>query len=192
VAVFLQAVWREGGWRRLAAVMVALLVMLPLWPSGTVPAEEVTTPTFFTGPAVRELPRDSVVLVLPWPNRRGAMAMTWQAETGLWYRMPGGYFIGPRRDSVQPRFDSIPTSGSITFSRIFGGAPPPRLTGPRRRALSHDLVRWRVGSVVVGPMPNREAMVAFMTDLLGRPPQVVEGVYLWRDPLVVLEDTGVR
>jgi hypothetical protein len=109
--------------------MVALLVMLPLWPSGTVPAEEVTTPTFFTGPAVRELPRDSVVLVLPWPNRRAAMAMTWQAETGLWYRMPGGYFIGPRRDSVQPRFDAIPTSGSITFSRIFGGAPPPRLTG---------------------------------------------------------------
>ena len=192
VAVFLQAVWREGGWRRPAAVMVALLVMLPLWPSGTVPAEEVTIPTFFTGPAVRELPRDSVVLVLPWPNRRAAMAMTWQAETGLWYRMPGGYFIGPRRDSVQPRFDSIPTSGSITFSRIFGGAPPPRLTGPRRRALSHDLVRWRVGSVVVGPMPNREAMVAFMTDLLGRPPQVVEGVYLWRDPVVVLEDTGVR
>jgi hypothetical protein len=41
-------------------------------------------------------------------------------------------------------------------------------------------------------MPNREAMVAFMTDLLGRPPQVVEGVYLWRDPVVVLEDTGVR
>jgi hypothetical protein len=192
VAVFLQAVWREGGWRRPAAVVVALLVLLPLWPSGTVAAEEVTTPAFFTGPAVRRLPRDSVVLVLPWAHRRTSISMTWQAEADMWYRMPGGYFIGPQRDSDQPRFDSIPTSGSITLARIFTGVPPPRLTGPRRRALARDLVRWRVGSVVVGPMPNQEAMVAFLTDLLGRKPQVVEGVYLWRDPVVVLEDTTGR
>ena len=30
----------------------------------------------------------------------------------------------------------------------------------------------------MGPMPNQAAMVAFLTDLLGREPQVVEGVYL--------------
>jgi hypothetical protein len=190
LAVFLQAVWRGGGWQRPAAVVVAVVVLLPLWPSATVPAEEVTTPAFFTGPGVRELPRDSVALVLPWPYRRTALAMTWQAEAGLWYRMPGGYFIGPRRDSDQPRFDAIPSPASITFAQIFGGRPPPRLTGPRRRALARDLVRWRVGSVIVGPMPNQAAMVAFLTDLLGREPQVVEGVYLWRDPVVQPRDTG--
>jgi hypothetical protein len=190
LAVFLQAVWREGGWRRPAAVAVALLVLAPLWPSGTVPAEEVTTPAFFTGPAVRTLPRDSVALVLPWPYRRTSLAMTWQAEAGLWYRMPGGYFIGPQRDSDLPRFDAIPSSASITLARIFSGVPPPRLTGPRRRALARDFVRWRVGSVVVGPMPNQAAMVGFLTDLLGGEPQVVQGVYLWRDPVVVLTDPG--
>jgi hypothetical protein len=190
LAVFLHAVWHGGGWRRPAAVVIALLVLVPLWPSGTVPAEKVTTPTFFTGTAVRQLPRDSVTLVLPWPYRRTARAMTWQAEAGLWYRMPGGYFIGPQRDTDQPRFDAIPTSASITFARIFTGVPPPRLTGPRRRALARDLVRWRVGSVVVGPMPNQEAMVGFLTDLFGRKPQVAEGIYLWRDPVVVLEDRG--
>jgi hypothetical protein len=190
VAMFLQAVWREGGWRRPAAVVVALLVLLPLWPSATIAAEPVTSPAFFTGPAVRQLPRDSVVLVLPWPYRRTSLAMTWQAEAGLWYRMPGGYFIGPQRDNDQPRFDAIPTSASITFGRIFGGAAPPRLTGPRRRAMARDLVRWRVGSVVIGPMPNQAAMVGFFTDLLGRPPQLVDGVYLWRNPVVQLRDTG--
>jgi hypothetical protein len=190
LAVFLQAVWREGGWRRPAAVAVALLVLVPLWPSGTVPAEEVTTPAFFTGPAVRTLPRDSVALVLPWPYRRTSLAMTWQAEAGLWYRMPGGYFIGPQRDSDLPRFDAIPSSASITLARIFSGVPPPRLTGPRRRALARDFVRWRVGSVVVGPMPNQAAMVGFLTDLLGSKPRVVQGVYLWRDPVVVLNDPG--
>jgi hypothetical protein len=192
LAVFLHAVWGEGGWRRPAAVVVALLVLLPLWPSATVQAEEVTVPAFFTGPAVRALPHDSVALVLPWPNRRTAVAMTWQAETGLWYRMPGGYFIGPQRDSDQPRFDAIPTSGAITFARIGNGAPPPRLTGPRRRALAGDLVRWRVGSVVVGPMRNQAAMVGFLTDLFGRRPQQVAGAYLWRDPAVVLSEPGRR
>ena len=63
----------------------------------------------------------------------------------------------------------------------------PRLTTARRRLLAADLVRWRVGSVVVGPMPNQAAMVGFLTELLGRPPRTVDGVHLWRDPVVVLE-----
>jgi hypothetical protein len=188
LAVFLQAVWEGGGWRRWAAVAVAVAVLAPLWPSGTVEAEKVPTPAFFTGPAVRSLPRDSVVLVLPWAYRRTALAMTWQAEAGLWYRMPGGYFIGPHRDSDQPRFDAIPTTGSITFARIGRGAPPPRLTGPLRRALARDLIRWRVGNVVVGPMQHEATMLAFLTDLFGREPQWVEGVYLWREPSVVLSE----
>jgi hypothetical protein len=190
LAVFLHAVWREGGWRRPAAVAVALAVLVPLWPAATVPAEKVATPAFFTSPAVRELPRDGVTLVLPWPYRRIAEPMTWQAEAGLWFRMPGGYFIGPRGDSEQPRFDAVPTSASMTFTRIFAGVPPPRLTRPRRRALAHDFVRWRVGSVVVGPMPNQAAMIGFLTELLGREPQAVGDVYLWRDPVVVLTDLG--
>jgi hypothetical protein len=192
LAVFLRAVWQAGGWRRWASAAVAVLVLAPLWPSGPVGSEKVQTPAFFTGSAVRSLPRDSVVLVLPWAYRRTALAMTWQAEAGFWYRMPGGYFIGPQRDSDQPRFDAIPTSGSIIFARIGTGTPPPRLTGPMRRALARDLIRWRVGNVVVGPMQHRAAMLGFLTELFGRRPQLVEGVYLWRDPSVVLSDPGRR
>jgi hypothetical protein len=192
LAVFLQSVWREGGWWRAAAVVVGVLVLVPLWPSATFPAGKVETPAFFTGPAVRSLPRDSVVLVLPWAYRRTSRAMTWQAEAEFWYRMPGGYFIGPQKDSDQPRFDAIPSTGSINFARIFGGAAPPRLSGPMRRALARDLVRWRVGSVVVGPMPNQAAMLRFLTDLFGSEPKQVEGVYLWRDPVPVLTDPRRR
>jgi hypothetical protein len=193
VAVFLQAVWAGGGWRRPAAIVVAVAVLLPLWPAATIPARKVATPAFFTGPAVRELPRDGVTLVLPWAYRRISGPMTWQVQAGLWFRMPGGYFIGPRSaDDLQPRFDAVPSSGSVTFARIFTGVPPPRLTGPRRRALARDFVRWRVGSVVVGPMPNQAAMVAFLTDLLGSKPQAVDGVYLWRNPVVVLVDQGKK
>jgi hypothetical protein len=192
VALFLQATWTGGGWRRPAAVVIAVAVLLPLWPARMIPAREVVTPSFFTGPAVQALPRDGVALVLPWAYRRTAMAMTWQAEAGLWYRMPGGYFIGRQRDSDQPRFDAIPSPASMTFGRIYDGQPPPRLTGPRRRALARDFVRWRIGSVVLGPMPHQEAMLAFLTDLLDQKPQMVEGVYLWRDPAVELRDRGPR
>jgi hypothetical protein len=33
-------------------------------------------------------------------------------------------------------------------------------------------------------MPNQATMVGFLTDLLGRAPRQVDGVYLWRDPAV--------
>jgi hypothetical protein len=184
LAMFLHALWRHGGWRRSAAPVLGLVVLAPLWPAWSLGAEKAATPPFFTGPGVRELPRDGVALVLPFPYRRIALPMTWQAESDLWFRMPGGYFIGPQPDG-RPRFDTNPSSGSQVFSRIFAGRPPPPLTKHWRRALARDFVRWRVGSVVVGPMPNRAVMVEFLTDLLGARPERVGGVYLWRNPKVV-------
>src|SRR6266545_3426789 len=181
LALFLHAVWHGGGWRRFAAPAVGLLVLAPLWPASSIPAQKVATPAFFTSASVRELPRDGVTLVLPFPNRRIAVPMTWQAESDLWFRMAGGYFIGPQPDG-RPRFDTNPRSGSQVFSRIYGGRPPPPLTKHWRLALARDFVRWRVGSVVVGPMPNQAVMVGFLTDLLGAQPEKVGGVYLWRDP----------
>ena len=100
--------------------------------------------------------------------------MTWQAEADLWFRMPGGYFIGPAPDG-RPRFGPNPSPGSRAFHRIYRGLPPPPLTAARRRLLAGDFVRWRVGSVVVGPMPNQAVMVRFLTELLGRPPEAVDG-----------------
>jgi hypothetical protein len=184
LALFLHGVWGQGGWRRVAAAAVGLAVLASLWPARPIPAQKVATPPFFTGAGVRALPRDGVMLLLPFPYRGMSLPMTWQAESDLWFRMPGGYFIGPRPDG-RPRFDTNPSSGSQVFTRIFRGSPPPPLTKHWRRALARDFVGWRVGSVVVGPMPNREVMVAFLTDLLGAPPERVGGVDLWRNPKVV-------
>jgi hypothetical protein len=191
LALFLGAVWRGGGWRRVAAAAVGAVVLAPLWPGWASEPQRVVTPPFFTSASVRQLPRDGVALVLPFPYRRIALPMTWQAEADLWFRMPGGYFIGPQPDG-KPRFDSNPTSGSQVFSRIYGGRPPPPLTKHWRQALARDFIRWRVGSVIVGPMPNRAVMVGFLTELLGAKPERVGGVYLWRDPKVVLADRDER
>jgi hypothetical protein len=186
LALFLHAVWGQGGWRRWAAAAVGLVVLALLWPAGDVATEPVATPAFFTGPAVRQLPRDSVALVLPFPNSTVALPMTWQAQADLWFRMPGGYFIGPTPEG-KPRFGVNPSQGSRVLNRIYRGLPPPRLSHAWRRLMADDFVRWRVGSVIVGPMPNQAVIVQFLTELLGRPPQLIDGVYLWRDPVVVLE-----
>jgi hypothetical protein len=106
------------------AAAVAVAVVAPLWPSGTIGAEKVATPEFFTGPAVRELPRDSAALVLPWSYRRVSTPMTWQAEAGLWFRMPGGYFIGPMPAASGP---------ASTPSRAQPGWPSPGSTMASRR-----------------------------------------------------------
>ena len=183
LAVFLEAVWRGGGWRRLAAFAVAVVALAPLLPTGPVAARRVETPPFFASAAVRRLPEGSVALVLPFANRRIAQAMTWQAEADLWFRMPGGYAIVPAPDGG-PRFDANPNSATRTFGAIQRGLPAPELTGGRRRALAANLTGWGVDAVVVGPMPHQATMVRFLTDLLGKRPTPVDGVFLWTDPVV--------
>jgi hypothetical protein len=191
LAVFLEAVWSGGGWRRLAAVGVAVVTLVPLLPARPVPALKVDTPAFFTAGAVRRLPEGSVALVLPFPNRRTAMAMTWQAEAGMWFRMPGGYVVVPTPDG-RPRYDTNPNSATRAFSAIQGGRPAPKLTGGQRRALAANLAGWGVDVVVVGPIEHQGTMLRFLTDLLGRRPTPVDGVYLWHDPVVQMSPTPAR
>ena len=191
LAVFLHAVWRAGGWRRTAAAVVAVVALAPLLPAGPVPAAKVETPPFFATGAVRRLPEGSAALVLPFANRRVSKAMTWQAEAGMWFRMPGGYVIGPTRDG-RPRFDANPNTATRAFGVIQRGLPAPRLVGGRRRALAANLARWDVDTIVVGPMEHQATMLRFLTDLLGRPPTLVGGVYVWSDPVVELSPPSAR
>ena len=39
-------------------------------------------------------------------------------------------------------------------------------------------------------MPNQAAMVGFLAELFGEEPELVDGVYLGRDPAVELTDPG--
>ena len=171
--------WAIGG-RLLAmvlvgAALVALLPRVPLW------AEPLAPPPFFTGAEVRRIPAGSVALVAPFPTARASRAMAWQAMAGMRYRMPGGYFVGPDADG-RPKFGPVGTRLSGWMTKIRLGWRKPTLGPGLRRALVADLVRWRVETVVVGPMdpPATEAtMVRFLTELLGRPPERVAGVWVW-------------
>jgi len=186
LAAALDGLWSGGGWAlRGLAVLTALVVLAALAPPGPFRARPVVaTPPFFTGGAVRALPRDGVALVVPFPRRgRTNVAMVWQAQAGMWFKMPGGYFVGPDPGGGT-RHDAPPTTTSVVLNRIQRGRRPPELTPALRRKISRDFASWRVASVVLGPMDNREAMRGFLSDLLGRPPASAGGVAVWPDAAV--------
>ena len=186
LAAALDGLWSGGGWAlRGLAVLTALVVLAALAPPGPFRARPVVAiPPFFTGGAVRALPRDGVALVVPFPRRgRTNVAMVWQAQAGMWFKMPGGYFVGPDPGGGT-RHDAPPTTTSVVLNRIQRGRRPPELTPALRRKISRDFASWRVASVVLGPMDNREAMRGFLSDLLGRPPASAGGVAVWPDAAV--------
>jgi len=97
--------------------------------------------------------------------------------------MPGGYFVGPDPGGGA-RHDAPSTTTSVVLNRIHRGRRPPELTPELRHRIAADFATWRVASVVLGPMDNREAMAGFLTDLLGRPPDRSGGVAVWPDAAV--------
>ena len=109
--------------------------------------------------------------------------MVWQAEAGMWFKMPGGYFVGPDPGG-EARHDAPPTTTSVILNRIQRGRRPPELTPELRRRIAADFATWRLASVVLGPMDHREAMAGFLTDLLGRAPATTGGVAVWPEAAV--------
>jgi hypothetical protein len=186
LAAAVDGLWRLGGWAwRALAVLTAAVALAPLVPPQPFRAPPVpATPAFFTDGGVRALPRDEVALVVPFPRAgRRNEAMVWQAEAAMWFKMPGGYFVGPDPGGGT-RHDAPPTTTSVILNRIQRGRRPPELTPELRRRIAADFATWRVASVVLGPMDNREAMAGFLTDLLGRAPATAGGVAVWPEAAV--------
>jgi len=186
LAAAVDGLWRLGGWAwRVLAVLTAAVVLAALVPPEPFRAPPVpATPAFFADGGVRALPRDGVILVVPFPRvGRRNEAMVWQAEAGMWFKMPGGYFVGPDPGGGA-RHDTPPTTTSVILNRIQRGGRPPELTPELRRRITADFATWRVASVVLGPMDHREAMAGFLTDLLGRAPATTGGVAVWPEAAV--------
>jgi hypothetical protein len=186
VAVTLDGLWWAGGWwRRALAVAAALVVLAFLVPAAPQQSSPVmATPRFFTTSAVTALPRDGVALLVPFPQKgRANRAMLWQAEAGMWFKMPGGYFVAQGPDGAALR-EAPPSTTSRILVQLQRGGRAPELTPTLRREMAQDFARWRVRSVVLGPMPRRQAMAGFLSDLLGRAPERVAGVELWGNATV--------
>jgi len=166
------AVWLARGsgwaWARWALAALAVACLLPsvwYWPLRSAWAADLDVPAFFAGRAYRShLTRGQNTLVIPY-SERGNSSL-WQAYTGMYFRMAGGY-VGV----AAPEFLRWP----IVYTLYSGGLMPNH--GPQLRAFldAHDVRTVIVADGAVGPWPKLLAT-------LGVEPARVRGVSVYQVP----------
>ena len=164
--------------RRRAALAAAIcaVVAATLLPAA-LPAQGVRAPAFFTGADARRIPQGATVLVAPWATPLAMQAMYWQAASGMRFAMPSGYVSLPAPGASLVE-SPLPTPTSTAMTDI-GLGDAVTVTDSLRTQVLGDLARWRVSTVIVGPMAHAGAMVAFFRSVLGSAPRRVGGVDVW-------------
>lgn len=165
---------------RLVAIAVALAVIVPA------PLTSSTTaiPTFFVRWDQEGMRPDATVMIAPFfRDGAGADPMLWAAAAGDAVRMPEAYAYvpganrtasyGPPATQLSTIMETIQDRGSVLVAR-----------GDVRDQVAHDLEAKGITDVIVGPMSQRAPMVAFFTDLFGRPPKRSMG---WRSGVMSTE-----
>jgi hypothetical protein len=161
----------------LVAVGVSLALLLPA-PLSRAP---FATPAFFRNWPSHHIASDETVLVAPYfVNGGEAAPMIWAAEADYGLRMPeayaylpqpnGGTYSGPAQSQLTFTMFVIQQRGAWLVAR-----------GDVRAQIATDLAAAGVRHVIVGPTQHWRQLLAFFTDLLGRPPEIADDVALWRD-----------
>jgi len=160
---------------RIAAGVAMTAVAVSLLPK-PIPVTAIQTPQFFVTAAVERITPGDVAVVIPYKSP--AVAMVWQAQSGMRFRMPSGRIFTP---SPKPHLGPPPSALTDELFAIEGGRPVTALTSEQRVALVADMRRMRVTSIVVGPTQYTSQVVALFSQLLDRPPQEIGGVLFWAD-----------
>lgn len=170
LAYALRRLWTA---RRSAALsaLVAAVALVPLVPKLPLFTNSVSIPSFFTADASLLIPAGTPVLAVPWPAVTAVDAMNWQRASGMRFRILGGHFIGPmaaHQDVLQR-----------VCSSFSGAGPPPEASLTDRAEFLQQLHASGAGAIVVGPVPQQAAAVAFFTNLLSTAPRDFDGVDVW-------------
>lgn len=166
--------------RPVVAGLVTAACVLPLVPAWPYSYQAAGTPAYFRSAAVQEVPEGSLALTYPVPRFPSSAPMLWQAQAGFRYRSVGGYLITPDEDGAGT------FRGGITdWERVVGQAPIGRL-GPVAPqvadALREEMAELGVSAILVGDVQGAQAVVAVVTDVLGRgPDETTGGVFAWYD-----------
>jgi len=137
----------------------------------------VQAPPFFTGRQAKRITQGSDVLVAPLAGGSHPGPQVWQMASNMRFAMPGGYvFISGPPGTVTP----LPTPLATLMREVETSGTT--AIDPRTRSLVlGDIHRWRVSTVIVGPMLYEHQMVSVFRTLLGSAPKFDEGVYVWWD-----------
>lgn len=166
LVAFIASRLSAGRFQRAGATAVGALVLIPLLPHVPLPVSAATVPQFFaTAKEIERIPTDSTVLTVPFPSRDivAVSALVWQAESGMRYKIVGGYWTGPDPPhSVTPLLEHVLTDIADSGADDTTPAMLPTLRLELRAA--------RVRTIVVTPGPYVSEEVALFQRLLGRGP----------------------
>jgi hypothetical protein len=170
---------RRRRWFRIGLV----LALVPLAPKPLPVVAADPLPAFLTQGTWRQyVTGDRTLVPVPLPEvTTGRAGMRWLALSGLEFRTPRGYFMGPANPpgdltgswNAPRRF----TSDLLWRVREYGEIP--ELTAVDRSRITADLIFWRAAVVVLVPHSrNGDALLATLASALG-PPRLVGGVQIW-------------
>ncbi|HVA20902.1 MAG TPA: hypothetical protein VNN74_02255 [Candidatus Micrarchaeia archaeon] len=162
-------------WRRAGLAALAVGCWLP---SLGTPVTSARTPAYFAGTRIAV---GSVLLVVPFAQLApGAVSELWQAQSGMRFRMTGGYYLRVPlgMGGLTPFGPKLTPLTRAVLLETVGGAPISP-SAPLRAAARSYLRSHRVSAVVVGPGPHRGELVRLFQGLLGRAPRREAGVDVW-------------
>ena len=126
---------------------------------------------------------DATILFAPFfRNGAGADPMLWAAIAGDEPRMVEAYAYVARPNG-RAGYGPNPTQ-LFSIMQSIQDAPSDVVVVARaavRDQVAADIRAKGITDVIVGPMARTKGMIAFFTDLFGRPPEAVDGVWIWRE-----------
>ncbi|MGQ5260040.1 hypothetical protein ACTWLT_04730 [Micromonospora sp. ZYX-F-536] len=160
------------------AVAAALLPLVPT-PIRAVPVAPVPGFVADGGWRPQVPPGRTIVAVPPVTGAGFSPVMLWSARTGLAFRAPGGYFIGPSGpDDPTARWGAPDRPTAVLLRRVAETGAVPVLTDADRSQAVEDLRHWRAALVVLGRLPHGDPVRRTVDDLLG-PGRPVDGGWVW-------------
>jgi hypothetical protein len=179
LAVLLDAAWDRGAPAGVAATVAVAVALAPLVPRLPYPTSRFQAPAFFLpGGQVSRIPAGSVALVTPLAEAGSTSAMAWQTVAGYRFRMPEGLVLVPDPSTGAPILGPYLPELGRALTGLEQGQAEPLTPGLRCRALE-ELADRGVTTVVAGPSAGRDRTVAWLSDLLERPPASSGGVEVW-------------
>jgi len=97
---------------------------------------------------------------------------------GYSYSAPGGYFIAPGHNH-QAIIGAIPGAVEQIFINLEKDGAMPALTPEWTGAINGQLDLWGITTVLLGPSDHHDLQLQLLTQIMGGPPTLVDGVSVW-------------
>lgn len=172
---------RTDSWIRLAVPAAVVFALVPVIPMPLPTTARPPVPRYFTEGLWRGCAGDGGVLVpVPPPEPTRPDAMRWAAAAGAGFALPEGLFIGPYGGDGQASLGAFPRPTSVLLAKVADTGQVPTITDADRDAAAEDARYWGARCFVLAAQRNDGELRRTVSDLLGRDPQRVADVDVWR------------